>query len=442
MVRHRPSRVGPIRVLCTCGLLAVVSACDEPSNPTQPPSEEDSPRPADLRAERVVTLDDEFERIARDEVPGFAGYYLDDEGRSVVLLVDPTQRAVAARVVVAAYRARVGLPAAPAIIRAARYDFIQLKRWRDVAIPLTRGDGVFTLDIDEVANKVRVGVQDMAKAAELQSALLAAGIPASAVTVKVEPRPEYRQSLQGQHRPVHAGYQVQGSGRPPCTLTVNAGGSGENFTSFFFTASHCTGIKFGMDYLAEYQPVNTSEANLIGWEYQDVQPYWCPQYGMTCRYSDAALFGIPVGPQYAWARIARPTNYAIGQAGTLLVDTANAFVIASDLDGDEVVGWWMDKVGRTSGWTRGQVQQTCVIIAQLVCQYVGSIWSQGGDSGSPILRTNISGPDPGTVGNVNFSGILWGGPQGDFTTTYWSPASGIRHDFGSVHVCAGPSCSN
>jgi hypothetical protein len=432
-------RLPRLKILSTWGLIAVISACDTPNDPTGlRSSTEGSFSPRSLS--RPATLDDEFERVAREEVPGFAGHYLDDEGRSVVLLADAAQRTAAERYV-AAYRAKVGRVAGRPLMKTVRYDFIQLKRWRDLVIPFMRGDGVFTLDIDEVDNRVTFGVRDTVIAAELRRAILAAGVPQDAVALEVQAAPEFRQHLQGYYRPNHPGFQVRNASGKTCTLTVLAGGTNQHLTTVFYTASHCTATYLGEDYLAEYQPTISEPA--IGWEYFDMPPYWCPQYNMNCRYSDAAMFGANGIPeQYAWGRIARPTNYAIGQRGSLLVDTANPFVIASNLSNHEVVGWWMDKVGRTSGWTRGQVEQTCVIIGQLVCQYIGSIWSEGGDSGSPIFYVDVSGPNPGSGSNINFSGILWGGPVGDFTTTYWSTAAGIRQDFGGLTVCTGPSCTD
>ncbi len=95
------------------------------------------------------THDDELARIAREEIPGFAGYYIDGDGNDVVLLTDTTQRG---RAVVFARQRRQDsrLPAARATtIRHARWDFATLKEWHDRLIPRLLGAGVVFTDVAE-----------------------------------------------------------------------------------------------------------------------------------------------------------------------------------------------------------------------------------------------------------------------------------------------------
>lgn len=78
--------------------------------------------------------------------------------------------------------------------------------------------------------------------------------------------------------------------------------------------------------------------------------------------------------------------------------------------GDPVQGMVVHKIGRTTGRTVGTVQQTCVHLTvyinqqdsgrTLLCQYVASYSSSGGDSGSPVVEV---WPD----GSLIARGIHW-----------------------------------
>src|SRR5215218_11009323 len=71
--------------------LLATAACNPADSPV-------SAVPASASANRGApqaqfrTTDDEFARVARAEVPGFAGFYLQNDGTPVVRLVDPSQR--------------------------------------------------------------------------------------------------------------------------------------------------------------------------------------------------------------------------------------------------------------------------------------------------------------------------------------------------------------
>jgi hypothetical protein len=75
-----------------------------------------------------------------------------------------------------------------------------------------------------------------------------------------------------------------------------------------------------------------------------------------------------------------------------------------------------------------------VTIGQLRCQDISKVWSEGGDSGSPVY-VYIGGA--GTAENdVQLHGVMWGGPGTDYTTTYSSRLSGIEQDLGTLsNVC-------
>ena len=130
--------------------LTLAAACDTPDAPV-------GPQPDDAALNRAPqsfrTSDDEFARAARAEVPGFAGFYLQNDGTPVVRLVDPAQRGAAQRYLAQELiRARggrhAGAPAQPVFIGAA-YDFAQLRDWSEALHPLlsSRSD-VYLIDVD------------------------------------------------------------------------------------------------------------------------------------------------------------------------------------------------------------------------------------------------------------------------------------------------------
>jgi hypothetical protein len=99
-------------------------------------------------------------------------------------------------------------------------------------------------------------------------------------------------------------------------------------------------------------------------------------------------------------------------------------VTSSWTDGSE-----LDKVGRTTGWTFGAVNDTCQNInvtdadVTLFCQHrVRRIsgthrMTNNGDSGSPVFQWQGS--------TVVLSGILWGGPD-DGSSFLFSPMNRRR----------------
>jgi hypothetical protein len=95
------------------------------------------------------------------------------------------------------------------------------------------------------------------------------------------------------------------------------------------------------------------------------------------------------------------------------------------IDGEQpfaVLGETAHKVGRTTGWTGGEITGTCVNIIAVGgvfvrrCQATVNAGSDGGDSGSPVFGTTNRRGHPGESGKVILFGILWGccGPTDRF----------------------------
>jgi hypothetical protein len=116
----------------------------------------------------------------------------------------------------------------------------------------------------------------------------------------------------------------------------------------------------------------------------------------------------------------------------LTIDPANPTYLITG-EGEAGMGATANKVGRTTGWTRGTVSGTCVdtgvqgstivLLCQTFVTGSGQIVA-GGDSGSPVFATSGGG-------NVTLLGGLWGGNQSG-TQFVYSPIANIRDDLGNL----------
>lgn len=377
------------------------------------------------------TTDDESARVAREEVPGFAGHILDAEGNSVVLVSTEAGRAAAIQYA-ARQRRQMHLPARQAQVRLVRYDFSALKAWNDKLLPFVGANDFVLLDIDESANRLHLGGATEAALAALRIQAAALMIPADAMQLDIVLPPARRSLLSDRAPAMMGGYQTYVPGTGWCSIGFNAmWGTKKGFLA----ASHCSYLN-QIDSATVYQPnlvynPDGSAANGIATEVWD-RPL---DLVCNCRYSDAAFYQYnsigAVGFDYA---IALTTRADSGFASTLQVDASPTGVVGRFPDSYALVGYRMFKTGVFSGRTYGTVTGTCVAIGSYRCQWIGKIFSQDGDSGSPVYDQNYFGQ------YAQAHGILWGGPPGDFTTSYWSPMSGIDRDLGHIGVCGVSGC--
>ena len=132
--------------------------------------------------------DDEWARLARTTVPGFAGFMFETDGRTLVAFVtDPATQAAAARQYVCS-RVPTGCSggASQVVVRRADYDFAQLRRWYDRAQVLTFLDGWRSTDIDESRNRLVLGYANAAARQRAARALATIDVPAGAVLLELE----------------------------------------------------------------------------------------------------------------------------------------------------------------------------------------------------------------------------------------------------------------
>lgn len=358
-------------------------------------------------------LDGRFLQLAHD-VPGFGGYYFDANGDLNVYLTDlskaPAVRAAVADV--AAQRPHASGQAAssdPAniIIRHADYDFPQLNNWHARFTAASPDRGVTMIDTDEAQNRVFIGVTDNAAIGRVQSQLDRLGIPRAAVVVDVVPPITLATNLTQYYRPLVGGLQIDWSGTY-CTLGVNVWytnfAQGISGAAGFYTASHCSDTPASTDgttYSQGGYQIATEKYDPPF--FTNSQYFGCPS-GYNCRHSDVTFAQYNTGIDGSHGTIAQTLSRGLGDWNAGSIDIASTNFTVSGTAGNPTVGDYRDKVGRTTGWTSGQVSHTCtdyyVSGHYTLCQDQVEAYADGGDSGSPVFTE-------GTGSNIGFGGIVW-----------------------------------
>ena len=357
---------------------------------------------ARAQTEMPQTLDQEYARLA-EEVPGFGGLYLDEDGVTHVYLTDLSREKEAQDL-----GDRVE-------VHQGDYDFRDLFAWKDEVRPFLAERGAIYLDIDESRNRLVFGVERDALDefnADLKKLLEDTHVPPEAVLVEADEPIEPAESLLDKIRPVPGGVQIQTLGGSSCTLGVNATRLG---VRGFITASHCTATRGVVDSTPFFQ---SAFGALVGIETVDPPLFTggsCPS-GHQCRLSDAAFVAYTPASLSAGGKIANllcapfpstltidPQLPRLSVTGALLFSPASGSVVA--------------KTGRTTGCTLGTIKNTCLdtnvmlSTVTMLCQNRVTAASQKGDSGSPVF---IHGGDKATL-----SGIYWGVSPTTYTYSPW-----------------------
>jgi len=276
--------------------------------------------------------------------------------------------------------------------------------------PVLEIPGVVSIDADERVDRLVVGVENRGLETAVRQRLAALGVPLQSVEVRQTPPIIMMPALTDRVRPIEGGLQFAFVRFPfvyVCTLGFN--GANSAGVNGFAVNSHCTSTQGGVESTEHFQP-DTSSGNKIGTEIADPTYFTgggCPA-SRRCRYSDSAFSRIESSVTQDLGKLARTTG---PNNGSLVIDTARPqFTISSEASGNALVGTTLNKVGRTTGWTQGQVTQSCVDvnvsgsdITQL-CQDIVAAGVGGGDSGSPVFLINDL-----SSGDVTLYGILWGG---------------------------------
>jgi hypothetical protein len=393
----------------------------------------------------VPTIDDLFAEVG-NRFPEFGGLYTDPDKDTLYVWVLPGGEARLdqldqAITQVFADERPVQSHVQPLV---ATYSFRQLKEWYDRMSPqvLTIPGTVFT-DIDDAHNRLTVGIEAAELTSQVEAQLAATSVPREAVDIVQAPAATPQQTLRNFRRPLVGGIQIENDVNPgDCTLGVNALRQGNGG---FVTASHCTNVQGGVEGTVFYQPDLAAAANRAGLEFVDPcyfpaagcpAPFFsgCPT-GRRCRYSDSAFALTLTG--YTRGEIARPTFNTINWNQQDIFNIIEKGNLA-------VVGSTVQKVGRTTGWTQGNVTRTCVTVNQansnftILCSNQANYASAGGDSGSPVFGIR----QQGQVWTVALLGIHWGGgayysPIGGNSATFFGSTSGVQSptELGPLTVC-------
>src|SRR5262249_43414169 len=145
-------------------------------------------------------------------MPGFGGMFIGPDNTLVVNLLDMSPEAViAARAAIVAVFGEKRIPVGGIKPIQAKYDFLTLRETRDRAKGVLTIPGVVLIDIDEKANRFRVGIAQMAARADVERELDRSGVVRDMVIFEVVKPSVGFVSLQDLFRPVMGGFQIENS---------------------------------------------------------------------------------------------------------------------------------------------------------------------------------------------------------------------------------------
>jgi hypothetical protein len=421
-----------------------IAACtdDQPTAPATAnnPSFNRSTAPGQQRA---AGLDAEFVQIAQS-ARGFGGMFYDANGRlNIYITQEGRQSQQAQQTVLETARASLQtrghlapLAAQIAVLEGTR-DYVELVTLRNRMSPVLSEAGVVFTDIDEAHNRLRVGVLAGVSTEQVEAALDRLGVPLDAVSVEITEPIVPLATLHDALDPIGGGLQIwrliQPSTAGVCTLGFNARLAGNNEELYFFTNSHCTEQRGVVNGTLFRQGPLSFATRTVAEEVADPPFFTCEYIRYRCRYSDAALaqyfpeFDVQLGMIY------QTTFFGTTGAGSIeTLVPRRAFSIVAER-AFPVLGEVLDKVGRTTGWTRGPVIGTCIDTGVaganpatvMLCQdFVGAA-NGGGDSGSPVFQAARRRND------VTLYGILWGGSGNQYV---FSALDNIRAEFAAFQT--------
>lgn len=345
-------------------------------------------------------------------------------------------------------------------VRKADYSYRQLAAWRNAVRLLGRLPALQTrtLDLDEVRNRVVVGV---AAASEFQRQAVSASlaqlnIPSDGVVIEVVGpvqldlchAPDVG-TIEQRQRPLEGGRQLSWSSPSACaTLGYTALYDG---LKYGVTNSHVTATLWTVGAPPREFFQGTVPGSRIGVESLDPPPSGQCVISQTydCR-GDVAMIRIDDSVQVEIGAIARTTSRNAGEnvavAGSKTIDPQKPHFWIRDVIRVLIgVGTPVNKIGITTGWTWGKVTNSCVdvyspqqgwtpfypgsatgaVVSR--CTYLASYYGDGGDSGAPVFTW--SGDPQNTI---TAAGIHWGHTSSPLRG-YFTPYEQIERDFGGLH---------
>jgi hypothetical protein len=444
---------------------ASISCTDEPS-PVSPARGTDSRAAAIDIAQLSVppTLDAEFEALA-DTIPGFGGWFVDQEGTPTVYLVDPAQRERAQQLLASRIdqARRTHRPDGRGIgtvlqVRQGAYDFRQLRAWSRIAERLLDAtSSAVYLDVDESSNRIEVGVSDAPTAAQISESLAGSGVPDAAMKVVVTGPDRTVTDITDRVRPVPAGVLITSARY--CTLGFSANYWG---TPGFVTASHCT-LKFASLTSADNWANWLHPTGYLGREVADPSPWQsttdCQSFLLfgggvngKCRYSDAAVidYRYVTGDSVDFGYIVRTMNpgSGVGIVGSKTINPSNQHIELIGKYYSIPTGIYVDRVGQISGWMFHNISHSCQtrflhpgssdvdVEVKLWCQYATGGGANPGDSGGPFWAFVNCAAGQATRPDGTSCALLVGVAYGvsDDGRSLFSPISGVEMDLAGLGV--------
>ncbi len=435
-------------------LVGTLIACSPDVGTTTPAASRSQSAISKIQGKQTMvaprTFDDEMESI-NSRAPGFAGVLLDSTGRLVVLYAIGTDPDLSANAVSDWFASLGETQPAPGVRRAVKHSFMELRSVVRMLHPHSL-KGVNAVDVNELENRVVLGVNTASDSEGIITQMVQAGIGNDLVAVRVTRHVHPASTLWDYLRPILGGVYIliSDTTRPP-----NGGACSSGFVArignwpsrYVLTASHCTPTSFGYDPSAVlFQPDWSVPNWRVGVEVMDPPPYYdAPMCNPNtyCRQSDVALYeSEDASTSFA---VARTTWVSLtpGTKGSLDV-TSPAFNVTGVVPySNLIVGQGLQHVGRTTGWSAGQVIETCQDFEStpgsniwIRCNFTLLATVGDADSGSPVFQWY--GGSSGYAANA--AGIVWA--RGDSLWTdglsrcigsraIFSPWQQITYDFGS-----------
>ena len=421
-------------------------------------------RSQQLRPSRYRAQEDPFVQLAL-EIPETAGFYIDSTHQLVVMVKGPERMGMAVSNLTSKLNSNsLGIPIGQrptrVVAKMADYDFASLSIWRDIVVDSLLGilPGVVFDDLDEVTNRIHVGVSPGTNTAYVVERLHQLQIPDGAVRFTEENiiplSGELLTAAAMTPDSLPLGTTVVRGGRIIGIVKNGPAGWGaygcsEGFaadsgsTRILITAAHCTQHSFSVDgdsltqggtYFAFEAGDPVASGSSCG--------FWPSPPYYACwgwRSSDAASFHLVPGSGVSVPRgaIERLGNRTATYAGSLVVDSVNPPLAVQTYSTYYYTGLVLDKVGRTTGWNYDAVIATCVDRIEspptngqikIYCEGQSSQHVGPGDSGGPVFAYD------GLDGAVLYGIVTAEGSGGSPTPMNWTAMGGILTDFGALNV--------
>lgn len=328
-------------------------------------------------------------------------------------------------------------------VDAGTYSFAQLAEWGKQLPKAFTVPGVVSIDIDEVHNRLAIGITSDDPRAAAQELLVAAGVPREVITFNVRPPNQLTSSLGGVVRNIVGGVHIDWSNAGQfCTLGLNVSYSS---MASFMTNGHCsTNWGSSADGTPYYQALHSSSSDSVGAEGTEASRFSnsydsrCPTISSSCKYSDVDFVA------YRSAMVTSQSMGYFGRATTrtrfdsnLVINSTTPLIPITSKTLFPFAGDTVDKVGARTGWTYGPVTSTCttelvsngVIGYYFVCTHTANMGIGPGDSGSGVFYYDGSS-------NGSWTGQAFGGyspgANGFYRYMLFSPLNNIQGEFGTI----------